>query len=179
MLGGFSVAAIFAEATDFGARDANFDVKIVGNLRFQILVKLRFKFTHFSATHAGDMDVVARAVAFVIVAMAAKMEKVQFVDEAVILEQIHRAINRDARDIRIDFLRALENFFRVHMPRRALEYFDEHHALPREANAAFPDLAREMARGFVLINAFADRRTVRKGHWHWGIAHLAIIADRL
>lgn len=164
MLGGFSVAAIFAEAADFRARDANFDVKIICNLRFQIFVKLRFKFTHFSATHAGDVDVVARAVAFVIVSMAAKMEKVQFVDEAVIFEQVHGAIDRDARDIGIDFLRAFENFFGVHVAWCAFEHFDEDHALPREANAAFSDLAREMAGRFVLVDAFADRRTVRKRH---------------
>jgi hypothetical protein len=29
----------------------------------------------------------------------------------------------------------------------------------------------------VLINTFADRRTVRKGRLRWGFAHVSIIAD--
>ncbi len=32
MLGGFSVAAIFAEAANFSARDGDFHVQVVGNL---------------------------------------------------------------------------------------------------------------------------------------------------
>ena len=160
---GLAVAAIFAEAADFGARDADFDVEIVGDLRFQILVKLRFKLADFPAANAGDMNVVARAVAFVIVAMTAQMQKIELVDEAVTLEQVHRAIDRDARDIRIDFLSALENLFRVHVARRPFEHFNEHHALTREANAARLDLAREMAGRLVFVNAFAGRRTMREG----------------
>jgi hypothetical protein len=176
-LGGFSVAAIFAKAADFRARDGDFDVEIIRDLRFQIFVKLRFEFTDSSAAHASDMDVITRAMAFVIMAMATEMEKVEFVDEAVIFEKVHRAIDRDARDIGVDLLRALENFLRVHVTRRAFEHFDEHHTLPRETNAAFSNLAREMARRLVLVDTFADRRTMRKRHWRWGITHLAIIAD--
>ncbi len=106
---------------------------------------------------------IARAVAFVIVAMAAKVQKIEFVNQAMAFEQIHRAINRDARDIGIDFLRALEDFFGVHVARRAFEHFDEHHALASEADAARLDLSSEMAGRLVLVNALANRRTVRKG----------------
>ena len=140
MFCGLAVAAIFAEAADFGARDADFDVEIVGDLRFQVLVKLRFKLADSSAANTGDMNVIARPVAFVIVAMAAQMEKIEFIDEAMIFEQVHRAIDRHARDIRIDLLGALEDLFGVHVPRRAFEHFNEHHALTREANAARLDL---------------------------------------
>jgi len=80
----------------------------------------------------------------------------------VILEQVHRAIDRDARDIGIDLLRAFEDFFGVHVTRRAFEHFNKHHALTCEANAASLDLAGEMARRLVLVDAFADRRTMGK-----------------
>lgn len=163
MVGGLAVAAIFAEAADFGARDADFDVEIVGDLRFQILVKLRFKLADFSAANAGDVNVIARAVAFVVMAMTAQMQKIEFINEAMILEQVHRAIDRHARDIRIDLLRALENFLGVHVARRTFEHFDEHHSLTREANAARLDLASEMAGRLVFVNAFAGRRTMREG----------------
>lgn len=123
------------------------------------------------------MDMIARAVAFVIMAMAAKVQKIELVDEAVIFQQVHRAIDRYARDIRVNFLSAFEDFLGVHMARRAFEHFDKHHALPRETNAALPDFSCEMAGRLVLVDAFANGRTVRKGHWRWGITHLAIIAD--
>ena len=174
---GLAVAAIFAEAADFGARDADFDVEIVGNLRFQILVKLRLKLAYFSAANAGDVNVIARAVAFVIVAMAAQMEKIEFIDEAVTLEQVHRAIDSHTRDIGIDPLRAFENLFRIHVPRCPLEYFNEHHALTREANAARLDLPCEMAGWLVFVNAFAGRRTMREGGLRRVFAHFLSITD--
>ncbi len=164
MLGRLSVAAILAKAADFRASDGDFDLEIAGNLRFQILVKLGFEFTDFSAAHACDVNVIARAVAFVIMAMAAQMEKIEFVDKTVIFEKVHRAIDRDPRDIRIDLLRAFENFFRVHVARGALKHFDEHHALAGEANAARLDLTREMAGRLVLVDAFAGGRTMREGN---------------
>ena len=163
MFCGLAVAAIFAEAADFGARDADFDVEIVGDLRFQVLVKLRFKLADSSAANTGDMNVIARPVAFVVMAMTAQVEKIQFIDEAVTLEQVHRAIDRHTRDIGIDPLRAFENLFRVHVPRRPFEYFNEHHALTREADAARLDLPCEMAGWLVFVNAFAGRRTMREG----------------
>jgi hypothetical protein len=159
---GLAVAAIFAEATDFGPCDANFDVEIVGDLRFQILIKLRFKLANFPAANAGDMNVVARTMTLVIVAMTAQMEKIELVNETVILEQVHRAIHRHARDIRIDLLGALEDLFGVHVARRSFEHFHEHHALTREPYAARLDLTREMASRLMLVNAFAGRRTMRE-----------------
>jgi len=163
MLGGFSVAAILAEATDFRAGDRDFDVEIVGDLRLQILVKLRFKLADFSAANTGDVDVIARAVALVIVAMAAQMQEIEFIDQTVVLQQVHRAIHRDTRDIGIDPLRAFENLFRVHVARRAFEHFDEHHPLTRKTNAARFDLSSEVPWRLVLVNALSDRRTVREG----------------
>lgn len=168
---GLAVAAIFAEPTDFRACDADFDVEIVGNLRFQILVKLRFKLADFSAANAGHMDVIARTVTLVIVAMAAQMQKIEFVDEAVTLEQVHRAIDRHTRDIGIDPLRAFEDLFGVHVARRAFEHFNEHHSLTREANSAGLDLPREMAGRFMLVDTFAGRRTMREGGLRWVFAH--------
>ena len=177
MRGGLPVAAVFAQAADFGAGDGDFDVEITDNLRFQILVKLRFEFADPAAADARDVNVIARAVAFVIVAMAAEMKQVKLVDEAVIFQQVHRAIDRDARDIGIDFLRALEDFFGVHVARGAFENLDQHHALARQTNAARFDFALKMAGRFVFVDAFAGGRTMRERRSRRGFAHNLIIAE--
>jgi len=80
VLGGLAIAAVLAEAADFGPRHSNLDIEIVGNLRFQILIKLRFKLADFAAANACHVNVIARPVAFVIMAMAAQMQKIEFVD---------------------------------------------------------------------------------------------------
>src|SRR5215831_13558245 len=113
--------------------------------------------------------------AFVIVAMTAKMKQVQLVNQTVALQQVHGAVNRDARDVGINLLRTLENFLSVHVTRGAFENFYQNHTLTREANTSRLDLALQMARRLVLVDAFADRRTARDGGQ--GLAHDSIIAS--
>jgi hypothetical protein len=43
----------------------------VGDLTFQLLEEAGFKFADFAAAQAGDVDVIARAVGFTIVLIAA------------------------------------------------------------------------------------------------------------
>ncbi|MFZ0039052.1 MAG: hypothetical protein WAK91_16620, partial [Candidatus Acidiferrales bacterium] len=65
-------AAFFADAADFGARYGDLDAAVFGNLLHESLVKFAFEFAYFAATEAGHVDVIARAVALVIVAIAAE-----------------------------------------------------------------------------------------------------------
>ncbi len=100
---------MFAVAPDFGSGDRDFDAAVFRDLLFQFFVERGFKFTHFAAFEAGDVNVVARAVAFVEVLVAAQVKQVQFIDQTAALEQIHRAIYRYAMHTRIDFLSAFED----------------------------------------------------------------------
>ena len=72
--------AIVADAADFGAANGDFDPAIARNLAFYFLVQFAFEFADFAAFHAGHVDVVAGAVAFVIVAITAQVQQVEFVD---------------------------------------------------------------------------------------------------
>ena len=67
-------------------------MKVAGDLVLQLFVKIALKFPHLAAAQAGDVDVVARAVGFVIVTVAAQVEQVQFVDvaKAVIAQEFLR-----------------------------------------------------------------------------------------
>jgi hypothetical protein len=103
----------------------------------------------------GDVNVVARPVAFVEVAVAAKMKQVELVDQAVALQQIDRAIDGNARDVRIDFLRALENFAGVEVASRRLHHLQEHSALAREPDSARAEFALQAPRRFVDVDSFS------------------------
>ncbi len=77
---------------------------------------------------------VAQAVAFVIVLVAANVEKVKLVDEAVALEHIERAVDGDAMDMGIDFLGAFENGSCVEVLIGVVHDLDENTALAGEAD---------------------------------------------
>ena len=82
------------------------------------------------------MDVVARAVAFVKVAIAAEMQEVELVDQAVTLQEIESAIYGDAGYARIELLGALENFVGVEVAAGGVHDLKKDATLSGQANAA-------------------------------------------
>ncbi len=119
-----------------------------------MLVEFAFEFADFAAADAGYVDVVARAVGFVEVAIAAEMKEIELVYQAVTLQEIESAIDRNARDARIEFLGALENFVGVEVAAGGVHHLEQDAALASEADSAGAELAFEMAGEFV-IDAFA------------------------
>ena len=105
--------------------------------------------------NAGDVDVVARTVAFVIMTVAAEMKKVQFVDQTELFEKFERSVNGYAGDIGVDLLRDIEDFARVHVTRG--RFHDLHHdtTLLGKSNAARSQFTLKMARRFADVDAFA------------------------
>jgi hypothetical protein len=138
----------------------------VGNLAFQFFVQLAFEFANFSAAHAGYVNVVAWAVALVEMSIAAEVEEIQLVDQAVAFEKIECAIHGDARDSGVHFLGTLENFARVQMAACSFHHLQENASLAREPNATRSEFALETAGRFV-IDAFTGGYTMcgRDGHW--------------
>src|SRR5271170_2705458 len=104
MLPGF--AAVGAEAAYFGAGYGDFYAAVAGDLGFELLVEFAFEFADFAAADAGYVDVVAGAVGFVEMAIAAEVQEIELVDEALALQEIQRAIDGYASDARIEFLGA-------------------------------------------------------------------------
>ena len=118
-----------AVAADFCARYGDFNLAIVFDLLLQLLEESAFHFSNFSATQTGDVNVIAQAVAFVIMLIAADMEQVKLVNQADALEHIERAIDGDAMDVRIDFLGAFENGSGVQVLVSMVHDLDENTAL--------------------------------------------------
>jgi hypothetical protein len=135
-------------------------------LALQFFVELAFELANFSAAHAGHVDVVARAVAFVEMSIAAEVEKVELVNQAVAFQKIECAIHGDACDSGIHFLGTLENFARVQVAARGLHNLQQNASLARKADAARAKFALKTA-GCFVIDAFAGRYTMCGSDGHW------------
>jgi hypothetical protein len=72
--------AVVADAPYFGAGDGDLHFEIAGDLFFELFVETGFEFADFAAAEAGYVDVVARAVSFVVVSVAAEVEEIELVD---------------------------------------------------------------------------------------------------
>ena len=142
------------------------NVAIAGDLFFELLVEARFEFADFAAAETRDMNVIAWAVGFVVVAIAAKMEKIEFIDEALALEEIDGAVNGDEVDFRINFLGALEDLVDVEMLLGGIHDLKNDATLAGDTNAALAQGGLEMAGGLGRVDAFSggDASSWRGGH---------------
>jgi len=162
----FAGQAVVADAAYFGAGDRDLHFEIAGNLFFQLFVEAGFEFADLSATEAGDMDVVAGAVGFIVVAVAAEMEEIEFVDEAFFFEEVDGAIDGDEVDGGVHFLGASEDLVDVEVLLGGVHDFEDDAALAGESNSLFAESFLEAASGFGGVDAFAGRDTMcgRGGH---------------
>jgi hypothetical protein len=162
--------AVVADAADFGARDGDLDAAVVRDLFFELFVEPGFEFAYLAAAQAGDMDVVAWAVRFVIVTIAAKVQEIEFVDEALLLQQIDGAIDGDEVNLGIDFLRAGEDLIDVQVLFGGVHHLQDDAALAGEADATLAQgVLQAGGRGGVDALAAGDAVTRVGGH-EWSLA---------
>ena len=121
---------------------------------------MALEFTDFSAAQAGNVDVVAWAVGLVVVAIAAKMEQVQFIDKPLLLEEIDGSVDGDEVDVGTDFLRAIEDLIDVKMLLSVVHNLEDYAALAGQTNATLTKGVLEMARWVRGVDAFAGRDSV-------------------
>jgi len=97
---------------------------------------------------------VARAVAFVEMLVAAEVQEIEFVNQTIALEQIESTVNRDTMNAGIDFLRAFEDGARVQVAFRLVHDLEQDFSLAREAHAAFFESGLQAAGALVRVDAF-------------------------
>ena len=103
------------------------------------------------------MDVIARTMAFVEVLVAAQVQEIEFVNQAVALEQVKGAVNGDAVDAGINFLRAFQYRSGVQVAFRIVHDFEEDFSLACEADPALFEGGLEPAWALVRVDALAGR----------------------
>src|SRR5712692_1948287 len=123
-----------AIAADFSACNRDLDLEFPFDLFLHLFVKRALEFAHLPAFQAGNVDVFARAMTLVVVPVAADMQQVQLVNQAVGLEQVNGAVNGYGVDAGIDLARAGEDFRGVQVPLRGIHHFQDHQALARQAD---------------------------------------------
>lgn len=152
--GGIGFEASGAVAADFGAGDGDFHVEVAGDLVFELFIEAAFEFADLAAPQAGYVDVVAGPVAFVIVAVAAEVEQIKLVDEALFLEQVDGAVDRDEVHAGVDFLSAGEDLVDVEVLLGVVHDLKDDAALLGHAQTPLSEDLLQFAGGFGGIEAF-------------------------
>ncbi len=111
------------------------------------------------------MDVIARAVAFVEVAVAAQVQEVELVDQAVAFQQVDGSVDRYLRDSRVQLARAFQDFACVEVTAGCFHYLQKDAALTRQANASCTEFTLQTAWRFV-VDAFACGDAMCGGSCH-------------
>src|SRR5256885_13524429 len=111
------------------------------------------------------MNVIAGAVGLVIVAVAAEMQQIEFIDEPFFFQEFDSAIDGDEVNARIDFASAGKNLIDVEMLLGVIHHLEDDAALPGQANAALAQSFGEMAGSFGSVDALAGRGAMR---WRGG-----------
>ena len=117
------------------------------------------------------MDVVARAVAFIKMLIAAKVKQVEFIDQAVPLEHVHGAINGDTVNAGIEFLGPFENCPDVEVGLGVVHDFDQDFSLAGEADTVLLKSGLQAAGAGMGIDSFAG------GDSMWCSGHRGLIKD--
>ena len=112
------------------------------------------------------MDVVARTVGFVVVAVAAEVEEVELVDEALFFKEIDGAVDGDEVDGGVHFLGAFEDLVDVEVLLGVVHNFENDATLASEADSLFAEGFLQVAGGFGGVDAFTggDAMCGRGGH---------------
>jgi hypothetical protein len=109
---------------------------------------------------------VAGTVGFVVVPVAAEVEKIELVDEAFFFEEVDGAVDGDEVDGGVDFLGAFEDLVDIEVLLGVVHDFEDDAALAGEANSLFAESFLEMAGGISGVEAFAggDAMSWRSRH---------------
>jgi len=113
------------------------------------------EFADGATFQAGDVDVVAGAVAFVEVLAAAEVEQVELVDQAIAFQEINGAVDGDTVHVRVDFLGAVEDGAGVEVALGVVHDLEQDFSLAREAHAALCESCLQAAGALVGVDAFA------------------------
>ena len=138
-----------------GARCCDFNSAIFFNLFFQFFVDGRLEFADGAAFQASDVNVIARAVAFVKMLIAAQVQQVKLIDQSIAFQQIERAVDRDAMDSRIDFYGSIEDGASIEVALGAVHHLENDFSLAREANTPLSESFLQTAGALVGVDAFA------------------------
>jgi hypothetical protein len=138
----------------------------VFDLTLHLLKEAALHFPYLPAAQAGDMYMVARAVAFVKMLLTVDVKKIKFVDQAHLLEHVECAIDGDTMNLRVDTLCALENCAGVEVALGAVHHLKQDAALASEAHSALGKSGLQPAGGVVSVDTLTTGNSLCVGRSH-------------
>jgi hypothetical protein len=144
----------FAISAYFGARDGDLYPCVALDLPFKLLEEFAFHLAHFAAAQASHMDVIARTMALIEVPVPVNVQKIELVEQAMLLEHLERAVDGYAVNARIDLLRTFENRVGGKVLLGLIHHFEQDAALAREPYASPLERRTQPARFAVGVQSF-------------------------
>ena len=106
------------------------------DLTFQTVEQITLKFHDVAAAQAGHVDMIPLRPALVEMLLAFHVHKIEFIDQAMALQQTQCAVNSDPVDVRIQLARAAENLAGVEMLFGRFDYAQNRAPLTRHTQTA-------------------------------------------
>jgi hypothetical protein len=144
-------------------------MKVTRNLLLQLFVQAALKLAHFTTPQTCYVDVVSRTMRFVIVPIAAQVQQVQLVNQAVFFEQINGAVDGNQVHALIDLLRAFQNLIDIQVLLGVIHNLQYHAPLPRQPDALGAQPLLQTAGSFRGIESLTSRNPVL-----WCCRHAAV-----
>jgi hypothetical protein len=129
-------AALRAVATDFKPGHDDVELAVTLNLAFQPIEKIALEFHDLATAQAGHVNVIALGSPLVEMLLSLHMHEIEFIHQAMPLEQFQSAVNGDPVHLRIDFARAPQNLTGIEMLFRSFDDAKDGTALVGHAKAA-------------------------------------------
>jgi hypothetical protein len=149
-ISGVCRAAVRAVSADFKAGDENVELALALNLPFETVEQSALELGDLAAPQTCHMDVIPLWAPFVEMLLALQVHEIEFIDQAVALEQAECAIDGDAIDVGIELAGATQNLTRIEMLLRSLHNAQNGAPLMRHAQATRHEFGLQTSRSFGL-----------------------------
>ena len=124
-------------AAHFGPRQHNLKSEVRFDLLAQALQRFAEKLLHFAAAEADHVRVFLLAPRLIIVLLAGLVHEIELVHQAAFLQQLQRAVDGDAIQLRVFLLRQLKEALRIQMLAGLVDEVEQDLPLARETYRAF------------------------------------------
>jgi hypothetical protein len=143
-----SAAALGAISANFQAAHDDVEAAIALDLSFETVEEIAFKFHDLPATQARHVNVIALRPSLIEVFLALHVHEVEFIDQAVALEEAERAIDGNAVNSGIQFAGVPENLRGIKMLFGGFDDAKNGPPLVSKTNAARSERSLQSARCF-------------------------------
>jgi len=125
-------------------------VAVTLDLAFQAIKESAFEFCNFAAPKTSHMDVVSLRSTLVVMLLALQVHEIEFIDQAVALEEVQGPVDRYTVDLGINLARMAQNLAGIEVLLGGFDHAQNSAALPGHAHATRHQFGLQASRRFSL-----------------------------